>query len=163
MRSDGARAVPMRAEIPEDELYTTRDVSKWAIQRGLPLSPRALEVIVAVKSERAEPFAHWSEQIVSELLWAGILTWCRAHDVECPERMAETLWTYLTILHETRAFAITSEPLGRLRKPLIDVGGLTRSGRERLVPRRHPSEQKRSARSSARLAPVVPLRRASRP
>lgn len=162
MTSERARRLPARVEVPEDELYPVREVSRWALQSGRPLSPRALEVIIAVKHERREPFRYWSEQVVSELLWSGILTWCRAHEVECPPRVAETLWTYLTLLHEKRSFDLGSEPLVRLQKPLVDVGGLTRGGRERVVARRHPSEQKRSARPSARLAPVVPLRRAAR-
>ena len=162
MQRENAERLSPRTKVPASESYVARDVSVWALASGRTLSPRALDVIVGAKLARQEPFGQWTEQAVNELLWAGILTWCRAHDVECPPAVAETLWSYLSYLQEHRGFVPPSDPLARLRAPLIAVGGLTRDGRLRVIGRRHPSEQVRPARPSARLAPVVPLLRAAR-
>lgn len=149
--------------IPAAEGYTANDVRTWAMRNGRSLAPAAFDVVLGAKSCRPEPFGLWTEVVVNELVWAGIVTWCRERDVECPERAAETLWSYLTFLHEHDRFAPGSDPVGALRGPLMSVAGLRRDGRERAAARRrHPSERARTARASAHLAPVVPLRVARR-
>ena len=151
--------------IPADARLRVSAARRWAIGHGRTLSTPALAAIVGAKLDRSEPFDVWTADVVSELLWTDIVTWCQGRGAACPQRVAETLWTYLTFLADEAAMAPGSDALAQLRAPLLAVGGLNRDGRQRVNGRRAPAERPRQsaqARTVPRLAPVVPLRR-SRP
>src|SRR3954449_13059903 len=148
---------PSQPLFPADARGRVSAARRWAIAHGRTLSTPALAAILGAKTSRSEPIDRWTADTVCELLWTDIITWCQSRDAGCPERVAETLWTYLSFLADEDALASGSDVLPQLRAPLMAVGGLNRDGRARTSTsgRRHPAERVRPARAGARLAPVV--------
>lgn len=121
------------------------EVLLWAFREGRPVDPVALTAVLGAKHHRAdEPFHQWSRHGVRELLWVDIDAWWRdvvADGSPPPATAAATMWTLLDHLDAVDGFAPGTDPLALLREPLVDLGGLDRSGRPNARRRRlrHPS------------------------
>src|SRR5213596_1302099 len=66
-----------RVDVPLSQRERARHVRRWAIGRGHTLSSEALAVLLHAKSMRPEAQDTWTADAVSELLWNGLLEWCR--------------------------------------------------------------------------------------
>jgi hypothetical protein len=124
------------------------EVLLWAFREGRPVDADALTALLGAKHDRVdEPIHRWTRITVRALLWSGVPAWCLQHDLPVPQATAATMWTVLDHLAARDGFDPGSDPLSRLREPLVDSGGLdARTG----APRRarsgrvaHPSTRGR--------------------
>jgi hypothetical protein len=131
------------------------DVRAWALPKGLVADADAIEVICCTKRARSAgrhgfeselDFDRWTVLDVEELLWVELVSYCSDSEQPVPERLAETLWTYLSYMADTGALIHPSDTLPTLRTPLIAYGGLGANGRRR--PQRPQRPSRRAARSS---------------
>lgn len=134
----------------------------WAFGQGRAVDRPSLAVILAVKDDCVdEPFDRWTLDGLADLMWTYVPQWCSAGTVERPKQLAETLWLYLTFLHDSGRLAQGSDDLGALRASLVAYGGLNQHGvaRGRGRPRSKARHQRSElAASSDYVAPVIPLR-----
>jgi hypothetical protein len=141
----------------EDSAWLRRRVVRvrtWALAHGRTVGADALTSILLAAQAEGRPVDRWTEADVEHFVWAGYLAWCSANGITRPGQVVETLWSYLTWLHETDGFAEGSDPLDRLRRPLRWVAGLGPNGRLP-VPRSRRRSAKRPVRWPA--ADVVSL------
>ena len=112
------------------------EVSRWALAHGRPLNLDAITVVLAVRQFEADtdgrPFTWWTTQRLIAFLWGSATEWCDVRGVELPDGLNETLWTYLSFLDRTKMLAGGSSRLRQLRDVLVEMGGLTKSGRARV-------------------------------
>ncbi len=117
---------------------------------GPSLNIDAITVILAVREFEADtdgaPFTRWTTQGLIGFLWGSAISWCESREIDVPPGLNESLWSYLSYLGAERELASGSASLAALREVLVETGGLSRSGRARVV-------------RGARLATTWPLHR----
>ena len=65
------------------------------------------------------------------MLRCDVPNWCSFHGCLWPVDLAEAMWQWFDFLTETDRLDGASDPLAKLRKPLLCYGGLDRHGRLR--------------------------------
>lgn len=128
-----------------------REVAAWALANGRPIGRDALAAIVGARcTELADPESIampsvWTAEQIGGLLWHGVADWCDGTAVELPDpdRVADTLDTYLRHLSASRLLAPGSDPVAGMRRAIVEYGGRRTA--------EHPSRRRRP------VAPVVPI------
>ena len=120
------------------------EILLWAFREGRRLDSDALTAVLGAKHARVdEPFSQWTHAVVRELLWCEVADWCLSRHLPTPPTVAVTIWAVLDFLEAADGLDTSgSDPVGLLRAPLIDSGGLGLDGRPRTRRRsrpRHPS------------------------
>lgn len=117
---------------PAGQLPTAGEVVAWAFARGRPVRAPAMRAVVAAASGRTV----WTQEAVTELVWAGVVRTCRARGEAVPDGVAEALWVLLDHLDHSGRLAPGSDGLGALRRPLRIWSGLDERGQARPTARR---------------------------
>jgi len=73
----------------------------------------------------------FTEDIVWQLLWVDVVSWCNGRNVPVPDQVAETLWFLVTHLDASDQLVPGSDPLAFLQSPLVAAGGLDKKGKAR--------------------------------
>ncbi len=91
------------------------------MQVGRPVDRDALAAIVGATADRPH---WWTTQRVAELLWDGIVTWCRdqAVGLPAPSDVRETLTTYLRYLSAHGLLGPDSDRPAALRRAIAEHG-----------------------------------------
>lgn len=101
------------------------EVLAWAMAQGHPVPAEAVRAVLGA----APVDGVWTEDAVDELVWSGVVGWCRHTGHAIPERGAEGLWVYLEYLDATGRLPAGSHELERLLRPLRHWANLGPSGR----------------------------------
>ncbi len=156
---DTAPVRPHSVKVAPVRLRHRRDVTRWAVERGYPISRDALAAIVATRVILVDGSisTRWSvDEVDSQLMW-GIANWCRARGASLPVGLATTLDTYLGYLCENKLLDPGSDQINLLRRAVAENGAELESAaltndRRGSRSAAHPSRSPRP-----RLAPVLPI------
>ena len=146
MVSQANTAVPLPPAQPP-----VGDILAWSLRRGRPVAAAAMRTVLGA----APATTVWTQEMVTELVWAGVVRWTRQTGETLPDGIAEALWLYLEYLAETGAMDCRSDPLPALQRPLRIWSGLDQDGRRR------PPTARARPRGTRPPAPVVALGRPS--
>lgn len=106
-----------------------RAVQAWALANGTPVNVDALSMVLAAKvANHVVPVALFTEDMVWQLLWIDVFTWCANRNLDVPDDIAVTLWAVLSYLDEVDGFHADSDPVAELRSPLMSSAGLGPNG-----------------------------------
>ena len=109
-----------------------RDVLTAGLARGVPVDGHAVTVILAAKlSCHVVPVHLFTEDMIWQLVWVDVFTWCATRRLPVPDRLAETLWDILNHLEEAGGFHEESDVVDLLRSPLMSSAGLSADGSAR--------------------------------
>jgi hypothetical protein len=104
--------------------------ASWSLASGAALHSGGL-VLVLAAAERDDALGPWTRPRVNQLLMGDIPNWCSTRGALLPEDVPELVWGFLDFLSATGRLAEGSDPLERLREPLMCYGGLDAGGRPR--------------------------------
>lgn len=113
------------------------EAASWALARGIRFPPDGLALILAAAEHPGDLLAPWTRPRVNHLIMCDVFNWCSLHRVLVPAEVPELIWAFLDFLAASQRLAPGSDPLGRLREPLMCYGGLDTDGRRR--PRDQPA------------------------
>lgn len=121
-----------------------REVIRWALAHGHPVSRDALTVIVALRTDPSTGAIDtaWRPDDVTGVMQPGAALWCSAHRSGIQGDLAGTLSTYIRYLSAHRLIAGDRAAIASLHRAVTD---LPRSSSRA----RHPSNRA--------TAPVVPI------
>lgn len=108
------------------------EMASWALASGTSLSHDGLALVLAAVDESfGDLSAPWTRPRVNWLIMCDVFNWCSRHRVLVPEEVPELIWHFLDFLAASGRFAPGSDPLERLREPLMCYGGLDDEGLRR--------------------------------
>jgi len=114
-----------------------RSVLAAGLAKGIPVDATAVTVILAAKMSCHTVPAHlFTEDMVWQLVWIDVFTWCATRRIPVPEGLAEALWDILNHLESTNGFHSDSDAVELLRGPLMSSAGLAADGSAR-----HPTDR----------------------
>lgn len=121
-----------------------REVIRWALAHGHPVSRDALTVIVALRTDRSTGAIDtaWRPDDVARVVNPGAAMWCSTHRTGIQGDLASTLSTYIRYLSAHRLLDADRAAISSLHRAVTDLPRSTSRAR-------HPSQ--RAA------APVVPI------
>ncbi|MGI9601782.1 MAG: hypothetical protein ACR2QE_07850 [Acidimicrobiales bacterium] len=101
-----------------------------ALAHGVSVSADAVTVVLASRAWCEEfPPGVWSAEIVRQLLWLDLGTWCGEFDVELPDDAPMALWAVLFAARS--AGELTASELDDALAPLLDSSGFRLPGQGR--------------------------------
>lgn len=114
-------------------------IAQWALANGVSVNLTALTLIIGAKQRLSvatnQPFTRWDAEWLGEFVNLGLPQWARQHGAQLPESTAETLWAYLSALHQSDALHADSSPLGEIHHSLAVLADLNPDGSRS----RHPA------------------------
>ena len=118
-------------QFPPQARALRRAVLAAALEAGEPIDPDAISAILAAKLATGTPMYWYSEELVWDLLWFDIGSWCGHRRLEVPRGVPRALWFLLHWLFETDRIDPASDSLDELTEPLLTAGGLDLEGQPR--------------------------------
>lgn len=100
------------------------EVARWVLANGRPMERDSLSLIIATRDVQPDGALNtrWSCGTVGSLLGWQADAWCATHGVPRPERLAESLTTYLEYLLTTRLLSDRSDHFEDLRDEIDHIG-----------------------------------------
>ncbi|MDH3708184.1 MAG: hypothetical protein OES57_19125 [Acidimicrobiia bacterium] len=117
------RLVP-REWLDRDHRRLRSSALEVALAHGARPSPDSVTVVLAARVWCDEfPPGLWTAEIVRQLLWLDIGTWCDEFDVDLPHDVPLAMWAVVTAAHAGGHLAPGSQDLAELLAPLVDSSG----------------------------------------
>ncbi|MCB1256019.1 MAG: hypothetical protein KDB26_02890, partial [Microthrixaceae bacterium] len=122
---EGARASRRACRIPTSSIRDRhrKDVARWALANGQPLTRDALAVIIGTREITAEATIDttWTIDSVTGLLTWQAGSWCGRHRVPVPEGLGESLSSYVRYLSRNRLLGTGSNTVSQLIEWITDL------------------------------------------
>lgn len=107
-----------------DERRLRAAALELALAHGAAPSPDSITVVLSARAW-CDEFASglWTTEVVRQLLWLDISSWCAAFDIEVPTDVPLALWAVVHALHARGELAPGSDDPAALVAPLVDSAG----------------------------------------
>lgn len=115
------------------------EVARWVLANGRAMERDSLSLIIATREMNPDGTVDttWSCGTVGRLLEWQADAWCATHHVPVPQRLGESLVTYLEYLRATRLLSEGSDPIEVLEDEIDhlcdDAGTVGSDGRPAVV------------------------------
>lgn len=120
------------AVLPPAARSLRRRVLAAGLASGCPVDANALSAILAAKVvNHPAPINQFTEDMVWQLVWIDVFSWCSIRGVVVSDVVSETLWTLINFLAEANELHPDSSPVADLLGPLQSCGGLGADGMSR--------------------------------